>query len=260
MPSLAQPAHKRVDVHPVLFTEPLLGQPTSIIQFKQSLTLFSSRNPATTTILFGYTPTNFNLFEFHPNSLPDPIFQNQWVELRTLTKETIFNRIIPEVCTIKKDLEKAGVPFIDRLGRRFDFHALRYCYAHILVENNVPERVRMELMRHSNLSMTSMTYTTADELPTKQYVEQLEPAKWTEKWTEGCVLEGQKRSISGINDEKRPELAKNTNSQVVDNQKIVKFSEEEMVPRKGLEPLRLTALDPKSSVSANFTTWARGKE
>ncbi len=29
-----------------------------------------------------------------------------------------------------------------------------------------------------------------------------------------------------------------------------------MVPRRGLEPPHLTALDPKSSVSTNFTTWA----
>ena len=29
-----------------------------------------------------------------------------------------------------------------------------------------------------------------------------------------------------------------------------------MVPRKGLEPSHREALDPKSSVSTNFTTWA----
>ena len=29
-----------------------------------------------------------------------------------------------------------------------------------------------------------------------------------------------------------------------------------MVPMEGLEPPRLAALDPKSSVSANSTTWA----
>ena len=31
-----------------------------------------------------------------------------------------------------------------------------------------------------------------------------------------------------------------------------------MVPRRGLEPPHLAALDPKSSVSTNFTTWAWG--
>ena len=30
-----------------------------------------------------------------------------------------------------------------------------------------------------------------------------------------------------------------------------------MVPRKGLEPSRLAALEPKSSVSTNSTTWAQ---
>lgn len=29
-----------------------------------------------------------------------------------------------------------------------------------------------------------------------------------------------------------------------------------VVPRKGLEPSRLTALVPKTNVSTNFTTWA----
>ena len=29
-----------------------------------------------------------------------------------------------------------------------------------------------------------------------------------------------------------------------------------LVPRRGLEPPHLAALDPKSSVSTNFTTWA----
>ena len=32
-----------------------------------------------------------------------------------------------------------------------------------------------------------------------------------------------------------------------------------MVPRRGLEPPRLSALDPKSSVYTNFTTWAHLK-
>ncbi len=33
-----------------------------------------------------------------------------------------------------------------------------------------------------------------------------------------------------------------------------------MVPQEGVEPPRLSALDPKSSVSANSTTRARGIE
>ena len=171
-------------------------------------------------------------------------------------KETVFNRIIPEVCTLKKDLEKAEIPFTDGLGRRCDFHALRYCYALILVENEVPERVRMELMRHSDLSLTAVIYTTADALPTAKYVKKLEPAEWTEKWTEDDVQQGPNRSILGENAQKNENREKFSFTKSVGNQRFESSKIIKVVPRKGLEPLHLAALDPKSSVSTNSTTWA----
>ena len=45
-----------------------------------------------------------------------------------------------------------GIPYEDELGRRVDFHALRYTFATMLNRSGVTPRAAMELMRHSDMS------------------------------------------------------------------------------------------------------------
>ncbi len=59
----------------------------------------------------------------------------------------------------KNDLRKAGIPFEDAEGRRADFHALRMTLCTRLARAGVPVRTAMQLMRHSDIRLTTKVYT-----------------------------------------------------------------------------------------------------
>ena len=65
------------------------------------------------------------------------------------------------------------IPYLDELGRRVDFHALRHTFATMLQRAGVPPRVIMELMRHSDLRLSSTTYTDTTCLPLHAEAEKL---------------------------------------------------------------------------------------
>lgn len=76
----------------------------------------------------------------------------------------VFNKQVPRVRTLQKDLSQAGIVFVDESGRRFDFHALRVTLGTLLALNNVPLADAMHLMRHSDPRLTMKIYTDASQL------------------------------------------------------------------------------------------------
>jgi integrase len=79
-------------------------------------------------------------------------------------------RAIPEMATVRKDLEKAGIPYKNAAGRQADFHSLRHTFATRLMRAQVNPRVAMQLMRHSEMRLTAKIYTDADQIPTDEAV------------------------------------------------------------------------------------------
>lgn len=79
--------------------------------------------------------------------------------------EWVFRNRVPNMDTMHRDLKRAGIPRTDANGAKFDFHALRTTYATLLNAANVPPRVAMQLMRHSDMKLTMRTYTNASGLP-----------------------------------------------------------------------------------------------
>jgi hypothetical protein len=77
--------------------------------------------------------------------------------------------------TFRRDLADAGIPFLDELGRRVDFHALRYTFNTNLQVAGVSPRVVMELMRHSDMRLSANTYTDKARLPVYQELQKLTP-------------------------------------------------------------------------------------
>ncbi len=73
------------------------------------------------------------------------------------------------------DLEKARIERFDAMGRKVDFHALRYTFASKLACQGVPQRLAQELMRHSDPKLTAMIYTDTSQLPIFDVVRRL---KW----------------------------------------------------------------------------------
>ncbi len=80
---------------------------------------------------------------------------------------------VPAVCDLKKDLEKAGIPFQDERGRRVDIHAMRHTLGTLLHLADVPIREAQELMRHSDVRLTMKIYTDASQLRIREAVARL---------------------------------------------------------------------------------------
>ena len=77
----------------------------------------------------------------------------------------VFEGLMPRIKRFKADLKRANVDYINAKGQRADFHALRYTLATNLALARTPPRVGMEIMRHSDMRLTSKTYTDAGLLP-----------------------------------------------------------------------------------------------
>jgi integrase len=82
---------------------------------------------------------------------------------------------LPTMDEFKADLKAAEIPFEDTRGRRADFHALRHILSTNLARLGVPVRVAMELMRHSDMRLTTKTYTDTAALPLVEAIGQLDP-------------------------------------------------------------------------------------
>jgi integrase len=86
--------------------------------------------------------------------------------------EQVFPRA-PSMYGLKKDLEVAGIPYKDALGRQADFHSLLHTFGTNLSKAGVLPRVAMDLMRHSDLQLTMKVYTDANMLPAAEGIEKL---------------------------------------------------------------------------------------
>ncbi len=89
------------------------------------------------------------------------------------TQGKVFRLGVPLARSFRKDLFTGKIPYLDELGRRVDFHALRHTFATMLQRAGVPPRVIMELMRHSDLRLSSTTYTDTTCLPLYAEAEKL---------------------------------------------------------------------------------------
>ncbi len=81
----------------------------------------------------------------------------------------VFRRL-PDIDRYKRDLALAGIPYTDERGHIFDFHALRKTFGTLLAASGVHPREAMELMRHSDLKLTTKIYTDAGHLPLRESV------------------------------------------------------------------------------------------
>jgi integrase len=78
--------------------------------------------------------------------------------------KVLIGKMLPGMWKFKSDLKRAGIEFNEN-GRRVDFHALRHTFNTNVVKTDIPPRVAMEMMRHSDLNLTMKVYTDAKQLP-----------------------------------------------------------------------------------------------
>lgn len=73
---------------------------------------------------------------------------------------------VPAIETFRADLKRAGIVYEDKRRGRADFHALRKTFGTLMQLSGVQPRVAQELMRHSDIKLTTQIYTDANLLPT----------------------------------------------------------------------------------------------
>jgi integrase len=77
----------------------------------------------------------------------------------------VFRRGVTAPETLRKDMEAAGIPLVDKLGRPVGIHTFRRSFISHLQKRGVHSRVIMQLARHKSLSLTDWTYTDTTKLP-----------------------------------------------------------------------------------------------
>jgi len=92
---------------------------------------------------------------------------------RSSANSRIFAALMPSMETFKADLKEANIEFINAKNQRADFHSLRHTLATNLALSGTAPRVAMEIMRHSDIRLTSKTYTDAGLLPITDAVAKL---------------------------------------------------------------------------------------
>ena len=79
--------------------------------------------------------------------------------------DLVFKRLMSRMNRFRADLAAAGISYVNEKGEHADFHALRKTFATELANLQLPLRVAMELMRHSDPKLTTKVYTDAGMLP-----------------------------------------------------------------------------------------------
>jgi integrase len=79
---------------------------------------------------------------------------------------TMFNKLH----AFKKDLGAAGIPYVDENGAVFDLHSMRKTLNTRMATANVPTRIAMQAMRHSDERLTTRVYTDKARLPVAEHL------------------------------------------------------------------------------------------
>ena len=85
----------------------------------------------------------------------------------------VFPRGVADPDTLRRDMVKAGIPLVDKLGRPVGIHTFRRTFISQLQKAGVHPRVIMQLARHKSLRLTDTTYTDTTLLPLAEGIESL---------------------------------------------------------------------------------------
>lgn len=87
--------------------------------------------------------------------------------------DQIIRRSATPMRLMRKDLEAAGIPYIDANGERADFHALRHTFVTALFQSGAGLKEAQTLARHQDPKLTLLRYAHAEERALQTAVEAL---------------------------------------------------------------------------------------
>lgn len=145
---------------------------------------------------------------------------------------------------LRRDMEKAGIPVLSN-GRKFDFHALRTTCCTFLLAAGVPPRIVQEIMRHSDIRLTTKNYADMSRTPLRESMKELAPLVTlggVEKCTSICTHErGKSRLLVSHDDQsgekEKPEKTLDSIGDFADYRVMTYHGASgKMVEAEGLEP------------------------
>jgi integrase len=77
----------------------------------------------------------------------------------------VFRLGVPKAKTLRRDLGACEIPYQEELGRRMDYHGLRHTFDTLLHLWGLSPRAIMELMRQSDIRLSTQTYMDMTLLP-----------------------------------------------------------------------------------------------
>lgn len=104
----------------------------------------------------------------HVRMILHPDAADELRKLRAVSESStglVFADLLPKMTTFRADLKRAKIDFLDSEGRRADFHSLRHTLSTNLAVAGTAPRVAMEVMRHSDIRLTTKVYTDTGLLP-----------------------------------------------------------------------------------------------
>jgi len=107
--------------------------------------------------------------------------------------DTVFT--VPDMEVFKADLAAAEIAEKDAQKRIVDFHCLRHTLATNLGRSGVSVQTAMQVMRHSDIRLTTKTYTDASLLPTAEAIEAL--PRWEVQQQEAKATGTDDTTVSG---------------------------------------------------------------
>ena len=157
---------------------------------------------------------------------------------------------------IQSDLKRAGIPYKTDEGIA-DFHAAgRHTYITQLLRSGASLPEAKELARHGEIKMT-MRYTHIGIVDQAKALANL-PTAPTESALHGrCISDGSPcRNQTSAGTDKNCDVSESEEKSRESTSSVAQsptLSQAKLVAARGVEPRRLSAPDPKSGVSANFT-------
>ena len=150
----------------------------------------------------------------------------------------VFRTGVPSTKMLAKDLAACGIPVTDALGRRVDFHALRYTFATILARKGVPRRVAMELMRHSDSRLTDKVYVDTTSFSLFGVVTKLDPPSLSPLASpkSGKTCPKPEKPGKTLSSESEDKIVVIGDDRAPLGKAVPSWESSAMVPRGGLEP------------------------
>ena len=94
----------------------------------------------------------------------DAFVKSEPEKTRLQPASRVFARVFPAYQTFRRDLDVAGIPHKDEIGRVVDFHAFRKTWQTLGVKYGLSQRVAQELLGHSDANLTAKAYTDVPSL------------------------------------------------------------------------------------------------